>query len=323
MRAAALTLLCVAACEHEPKPLPKAAVAQEKAIEQVTALPKEPPFRGPRVLRASQGVTSNGNLVPEERGEPGQVFGLAAGQELELELASGAQVEVTGPALIAISARSEHGLLVHHGLLRVELPPGAAKSGPPDWIASPALRLEVPRAARFALRVDEAGRAQIAIVGGRITVDLPSLPAEGASKVDLDAGRQVTASPLGALEESAGPATLETAMALLATPSRIRPARNTDDVEQRLRGPFKLELAQFIARTSEAQALDGRHRALVATSDPGAQAVLREIAEKAAQLFRSRLRFEAALSRLEASRLSLTPASSPDPDLLRAASLLR
>jgi len=323
-RAAALTLLfATSACDHEPKPAPRPAVAEEGAAEQSPVQAKPALFRGPRVLRSSGGVTSNGKIGTDIRAESGQVFELAALAELVLEFASGAQVVVTGPALLAVSERSDQGLLAHHGLLRVELPPGASKPGPPFWVASPAMRVEIPRAARFALRVAEGGHARLAIVSGRITVDPPSPPPEGPVRVDFDAGRELAAAPLGTLEESPGPATLEAAMALLAAPSNGAVVVGRGELEQRLRVPFRVELERFAASSTEAQALDDKHRALVASQDPAAPAVLREIAEKAAQTFRSRLAFEAALARLEASRLSMAPPRSRDPELVRAESLLR
>lgn len=325
-RSAALALLLlVASCETEsaPKSLTAAPVSALPAAEPVPKPSIPPAFRGPRLRHASGEIASSAEVREEERAAKGQVFQLAGDGELELELASGARVQLRGPALLAVSARSDQGLLVRYGLLRVELPPGAAKPGArASWFASPALRVELPHAARFVLRVDADGRTQIAIVGGRVAIDLAESGPAASPTREVEPGHLVTAEPMQALVETQGPATLEAALAQLADKRSAAIARPRD-LQTLLRPTFDALLSAAAIEAERSTALDQQHQALSARHDPAAAGVVRQIAEHAAQMFRSRRRLEASLARVEAAQVSLDAAPAPDPALVRATALLR
>ncbi len=302
------------------------------------AAPGPPPFRGPILSLHKKEARSAGVIAPGKRAAPAQLAVLEDGDLLNLDFGCGARAQVSGPAIVAVSGRSDQGLLVRQGLLRVELPPGAAKPGAACWLASPALRMELPRAARFALRVHEDGRTQIAVVSGRVTVATGTLSAEEDSGTQaLEAGRLLEANLTSATTPRVvtGPSTLEAALSLLAAKARaartVTAKQLSDSLENRLLPGLKAQIGRAASQLERARTLDQQHRLLVSARDPQAMVVQRQIAEQAAHTFVARRSLDAALSRVEAARLNATEvpapapmsASSIEPMLSRASELLR
>lgn len=320
----ALLCLLLLACSEDRKVASTTAPAPDKPAEVAPsplAAPAPAPFLGPMLIRRK-----GADVAPSRRGAAGEVVTLEAGELLEATFGCGAGAQVTGPALVAVSARSEQGLLVHHGLVRVELPPGAAKPGPACWLASPALRVELPRAARFALRVHPEGRSQIALVSGRVSYEagLPDVAA-GAESLTLEAGGLLEAdlSPRSPARIKAGPSTLEAALAQLAGPENARAKPAAVDLSSRLKPLLTAQLSRAAGEIERAAALDKRHRALVAAHDPAVMDLQRQIAEQAAETFRARRSLEAVLARSEAAHLAEGPSLTAYPLLTQAADLLR
>ncbi len=269
-------------------------------------------------------ITEGGASAAPRAGQPGQRFSLAPGAALRLDFGCGARVEVSGPALFALSVRSDQGLLVHRGTARVELPPGATRAAGPCWLATPSLRVSLGFSARLALHVGTEGRTHLAVVSGRVSRENPDGEGPGATgPAPVEAGRRVTAEVGQPVTEVEGPTTLPAALAFLDGAAAEAAVAAPRDLLGVLGTSLDVAVANFGRAEERARSLDVKHRRLVAADDPRAREVQREIALHAAQMFRSRRRLEAVLASLEAARLGLADAAAPDPRLGSAADLLR
>ncbi len=330
-----LLLACASNTKGEPEQAPRkkldggsvspsAAPRNAKEVVPGTAVRA---FRGPMLTLRRSDAPRSGVMTAPKQAVAGQIAAVGAGETLDLDFDCGARAQVSGPALIAVSARADQGLLVRHGLVRVELPPGAAKPGAPCWLATPALRMELPRWARFVLRAHENGRTEIAVASGRLTLATESMPDVVDSGTQaVAAGRLVRADLTAshALSVSSGPETMEAAATLLAgkaprTAQPSKPRRLDQTIQERLKGLYVRTMSE-VARARE---LDEQHRALVSAGDKRAMAVQRQIAEQAAITFRARRSLAAVLSRIEAAGLTVGEPSAPDPLLERASELVR
>ncbi|HEY6877383.1 MAG TPA: hypothetical protein VI299_05160 [Polyangiales bacterium] len=168
MKASALALVLLAACERdavlppESRPVAKAAVPAAHAPA------------APQVAARARVLENRGTITPALGGEwvEGQALTLASDAVLALTIDDDVRIEIHGPAQVAL--HGERGLLVHAGLVAIDVAAHAIKAGQrPFSLATTAGELEVPFAARFVVQASPAGATELALISGEAALARP------------------------------------------------------------------------------------------------------------------------------------------------------
>jgi hypothetical protein len=304
-RAGLLCLLSLA-CDKPAAPLP-AAASRHASVDAAQRMPERPPARtaAPPALRMHV-VALHGRpladctLARELDLPPACTLALAQGDALTLSLADHVRVTLQGPALARILPAGQPALLLHTGLLTLDVAPrGKHTLESAFWLATPTQRLEVPDQARVALRAYDNQATAIAVVSGFVSVREPELLFSMPAGSTLCTGGQHDAlSPLRVT-------TLALAEAQLARAGTCAPERAGDDALERPLVTARNKVSEVEA--AERALLHG-HGELVARDPARAAAQRLELAHVGAELLTLRERERALEAQLEAARLSLPPA---------------
>lgn len=325
MKVRAPLLLCaLLACADEPKPksAPKAATPPaEVEAPAPTAKALEKAFRGPRLTQLSGEVRSTPGLAQGERLAAGQRVELAQGASVQLALESGARVDVKGPALFAVAARSDQGIHLHHGTVKLDLPPGGADlSAGSAYVATPLCVVRLGRSASFLLRVAPSTRAQLAVVGGRVELEAATRHKAPEPRA-VEAGRTLVVERSGPGPDRAGPTSFDAAERAFSY-DQVEPETAPPGVPSLLSDRLMLAFVSAELEIKRQKGLDMEHQAAHKARAPNVMDIQRKIAEHAAVVYRARRELDAVLLQVESAWLSAPAGAAPDPLVAQAQALL-
>lgn len=297
-RRALLAILLIAGCsrEHESSPPPRPVLQPA----QLAA----PPVHVLRVASAAGAVRSEPTLGPDESRREATRFELAEGASLSLALDDDVQISARGPAVLSVLAHGEPLLLVRRGTVALDVAARSGRrAGQALLVATPALALEVPFAARAVVHASDTHAHDLAVVSGQVLVagERPT-PAGAGYRSCTPAGPEPVSGSFAKLEE-----------ALAAVPySQVCAALPPPELGA-LGHALRQRLDALEQATAKESALLAQHAATLRTPEAGARAseIRGELAQGAMQSLTLRELARALRAQLEAALLEARDPAQP------------